>query len=113
DENSITRRISYSLSRMIYRRVREKAFHPQAYKRVLDIDNRLFAVVRISCDESDIILALTNVTGNPVDCIIDLDLHELDFSSGYDILSKKSYETRHNTFTFTMEPYQVMWLKSM
>jgi len=113
DENSITHCISYTLSRMIYKRVREKAFHPQAPQRVLDIDNRLFSISRISTDGKDVILAITNVTGNSVDCTIDLALHELDFTTGYDILSKKHYEPHHNTFTFTMEPYQVMWLKAM
>ncbi len=111
DEKSTTYLINKHLGPIIKKRTQEKAFHPNAIQKVIDISSSLFAVIRTSTDGTDKIFAITNITDTKQSCeinMIDLNIHE---NSWKDILSEKSFQTRDGRIAFDMEPYDIIWLK--
>ena len=91
-------------------RVRQRAFHPNGDQRVLMISPDIFAVLRISPDGDQHILALTNVTGRV--CQIGIPLSKLDVENGhwYDLMGKRGWIAKDGKLGVTLQPYDVCWL---
>ena len=103
-------RINRELGRLIAIRTRQRAFHPNGNQRVLMISPDIFSVYRISPDEDQHILTLTNVT-NKV-CKIEVPLSELSIyeTHWYDIVSEMEWMAENQKLYITMQPYDVIWL---
>jgi len=103
-------RINRELGRLIAIRTRQRAFHPNGNQRVLMISPDIFSVYRISPDEDQHILTLTNVT-NKV-CKIEVPLSELSIyeTHWYDIVSEMEWMAENQKLHITMQPYDVIWL---
>ncbi len=111
DENSNIYQISSPLVRLIYHRIRQKAFHPNADQRVLDLSERVFSVLRTSVDRKEKILALINITDQNVNLQIDLESLSIAGQSWFDILTKRNFESDKNRLDIELDPYEIIWLK--
>ncbi len=110
NRNSKLSHIARQLSWIGDIRVRQCAFHPNGDQRVLMISPDIFAVLRISPDGDQHILALTNVTGRV--CPIGIPLSELRVEKGhwYDLVGKRGWIARDEKLEVTLQPYDVCWL---
>ena len=70
----------------------------------------IFAVLRISPDGDQHILALTNVTGRV--CQIGIFLSELgvEHNHWYDLVGKRGWIAKDGKLGVTLQPYDVCWL---
>jgi len=91
-------------------RVRQCAFHPNGAQRVLMISPDIFAVLRISPEGDQHVLALTNVTGSV--CKIGIPLSDLGVDRGhwYDFVGKRGWIAKDGKLGVTLQPYDVCWL---
>jgi sucrose phosphorylase len=96
---------------LLERRVAEPAFHPAAPQRVLDLDPRLFALLRTSRDAGSQILSLINVSADRVE--VDVQPDEITWSGGqaHDLVSGDALAIGAGGLKVAFEPYQVRWLK--
>jgi sucrose phosphorylase len=100
--NSDKRRndIFNGLKNMIEIRKRETSFSPYASQRVLDINEKVFALERINKDTKEKITFIVNVSCEAVEFNYDI--------KGKDLLSDKEMEG-----SFKLTPYQFIWLKNI
>ena len=112
DQNSTTYRISNHYGYMIKKRINEKAFHPNAAQKVLEISDYLFTLIRTSVDGKELILAITNITDK--NQFVEFDAGSVGIKAGSwcDVLSDKSFESPRGRLSLDMEPYGVLWLKA-
>ncbi|MFC1580178.1 sugar phosphorylase [Thermodesulfobacteriota bacterium] len=98
-------------NRTAVRRVRERAFHPHGPQQVITISPDIFAVFRTSPQGDQHILSLINVTRRETS--FEIDLSELDMAEAewYDIVNEREWKAENGKLAFTMEPYDVFWLK--
>jgi glucosylglycerate phosphorylase len=92
-------------------RTRHRAFHPRGGQKVLHLSSGVFAVVRISPEGDDRILALTNVTGKKIRLKIPLTDVGTDAGVWLDLVSETRREARGGALEIPLDPYQVAWLK--
>jgi sucrose phosphorylase len=93
-------------------RVREKAFHPNGKQQVMMISPSVFSVLRISPDEKERILTITNVTGRVVDLTIKTSELGDEYKTWYDLINEKEHMADNKSFALTLKPYDVVWLKA-
>ncbi len=110
---STTHKIAYQLGRMIMKRIREKAFHPNAPQTVLDAGPRFFTLLRESVDNEDRILCVTNVTATPQELVLHAAASGRACRSWYDLLGKTTVHAENGIIRVAMQPYGVCWLKAM
>ncbi len=104
EDSSIERIIFSAYRRLISIRINEKAFNPFGKFKFLDINKKVFAVLKHSLDESESILALHNFSNDTISFLLpDVSKKELK-----DLLSNTNIKQNENV---TMQPYQMMWLK--
>lgn len=113
DRETTAYRINKHIVPMIKRRTREKAFHPNAPQKVINVSGSLFAVLRTSVDGKEKILAVTNITDRKHYCELNMTERDLYDDSWKDILSEKSFRARDGKLAFEMEPFEVLWLKAL
>ena len=82
------------------------AFKPLAPQLILDLGDQVFAVLRTSADDSEMVLCLINVTSKPAEISIDDENFNIT-SDCTDILTGDKYSPGE----INLEPYQVLWLK--
>ncbi|TFH43646.1 MAG: sugar phosphorylase [Chrysiogenales bacterium] len=109
---STTHKIAYMLGRMIMKRTREKAFHPNARQTIIDAGPHFFTLVRVSVDGEDTIICITNVTGSEQAFSFDAGAAGFRFSSWYDLLGKTTIPSDNGVISMSMGPYDVRWLKA-
>ena len=112
DRDKPAYKVSRGLGKMIGARIKEKAFHPNADQKVLDLSDGLFALVRTSMDKKEKILAVTSISNR----IQDVQINMTDIAGNNDhpladILSGKSFMSEGGMLSFTLQPYDVLWLK--
>jgi glucosylglycerate phosphorylase len=98
---------------LIDKRIKEKAFHPNAQQKALYFNEAVFSLLRTSMDDMEKILVLNNVSGIKQELCI--DLKELDIPAGeklLDIISGKRYAADKSKIGLILDPYQVLWLKT-
>jgi sucrose phosphorylase len=98
DPKSLRKQIFDRYSHLLKIRTGESAFSPLAFQTVRDYGPHVFAVERVSQDKKERILAVHNVTAEPVPITLDAELH--------DLISDQEY-----TKTITLSAYQTVWLK--
>jgi glycosidase len=110
DRSSWVRQVATRIRRLLKRRVAHAAFHPNASQQILDVGAAVFAVVRRSADDSDRVLALTNVSASPVDISVDLAATGDAEPRWRDVLSRRLVVATERRLAFTLRPYDVVWL---
>ncbi|MBW1988870.1 MAG: alpha-glucosidase C-terminal domain-containing protein [Deltaproteobacteria bacterium] len=110
DPESMTYKISRPYGRMIYKRTRHTAFHPNGGQKVLSLDSRVFAVARTSPDKAETILTITNVSSQGFTLPLDHARTGISAARFFDILGKTRHKTTQGSFSLEVEPYGVYWL---
>ncbi len=113
DPDTSTHKIAYGFGDMIARRTRERAFHPNAAQRILQISDAVFALVRTSIDKKEQVLCITNITARNQPVTVNISAQGLNPKfSRLDILSKRSFSTDGGVISLNLSPYEVLWLKN-
>ena len=103
DPSSFRAKVFFPYINLINIRKEQEAFHPNAAFEILGVDPRLFAIKRSSQNQS--IYALTSVSSTSVTLSLsgyDVPEQMLDLITGDEV----------NTASFTLEPYQYVWLSA-
>ena len=106
-------RINRELGRLIRIRTKQKAFHPNGEQHVLMLSPDIFAVLRVSPQGNQRILALVNVTRKA--CQVKIPLTELgtEETHWYDLVSGMEWMAEDQTLYMSLQPYDVIWLEPM
>jgi sucrose phosphorylase len=109
DERKVPARIARAFLDLLEARVNQPAFHPSAAQRVLDVDHRVFTVVRFAQEGGSAVLCLTNVSGDPV--AVSVPRSEAGIGAGAltDLIEGEPIDADGNV-ELTLEPYAVRWL---
>ncbi len=105
-------RINRELGRLITLRTQEKAFHPNASQRVLNISPKVFSVVRVAPDQSETLLCLINVSRKPLHIDIKLSGFSLEASHWIDLVGGMEWWADDGLISISLMPYDIAWLKS-
>ena len=108
DPGSLRARVFFAYRDLIARRTGERAFHPNGPQTVLDLHPALFALLRTSPDGTEQIVAIHNVSGQPVRA--DLSAVPLERITGFTDLITGTPVAAGTAFD--VRPYQVLWLKA-
>ena len=111
DKGTSTYKVSHEFGGMIEKRIKERAFHPNASQRVLNIADSVFSLIRTSVDGKDNILCITNITAREQHIELDTNGVGLREVTWHDILSKRSFRSPKGILSLNLEPYDVLWLK--
>ena len=104
-----TARVFSELRRRIQIRTRQKAFHPDAHQRVVELDEGLFGFVRVSVDSSEIIVCVSNLSKVRKNLVLNHHFPELDTPKPLtDLLS--GARTSGTDKKIPLDPYQTVWL---
>ncbi|GAB4371467.1 MAG: glucosylglycerate phosphorylase [Calditrichia bacterium] len=106
-----TYKIARKMADLISLRTKEKAFHPNALQRILEISPHLFCVWRYTPDKREHILAIANVTDRLQTVQINLKSLSLNSLQWTDIISQKNFSSKNGMLNFSLEPYDFYWLK--
>ncbi len=112
NRNSITHKVSSIFGNMALKRTKEIAFHPNACQKVLNISDSIFALIRTSVDETENILALTNIKSQPQSIHITDEIMGMGVESWVDIITENRFARSETGLTLTLAPYDVLWLKA-
>ena len=106
-------RINREFGRLITIRTQKKAFHPNGQQQIIIIDPSIFAVLRISPDKKQYILALINVAHKV--CKLEIPTSRLGINQDhwYDIVSGMEWMTDDNKLFITLQPYDIIWLEAI
>ena len=99
--DSFRAKVFFPYINLIKARKGQEAFHPNAAFEILEIDSRLFAIKRYSKNQT--IYGLTNVSSTEVP--LSLSGHDVP-AEMEDLISAEKYKTD----SFTLRPYQYVWL---
>ena len=107
DPNSLRAKVFQRYVGLIRVRRAQRAFHPNARQHVFECDKRVLAFLRIAPDASERVLCLHNVSGDTVKAR--LGQHQTG-ERWQDLIGGKTYTAdAQNTFTFELQPYQIVW----
>jgi sucrose phosphorylase len=109
DRHSVASRIARGYVELLRHRVREAAFHPAAGQAVLDLDPRVFALVRTPAHGAPVV-CLVNVTPAPVDVVVPASALE-QRGEVVDLISGRQWTAPGDLNPVQLAPYQVCWLK--
>ena len=104
DEKSNIFQISSRLVRLIYYRIKQKPFHPNAEQQVLNLSEKVFSVFRISIDRNERILAITNISENEVNLEVGLENLQTKGNNWVDILTKKNFNSSNEILNIKLDP---------
>jgi len=105
---------AYRFIEMIKKRVNEKAFHPNAAQTVFDAGGCFFSVLRTSLDNTEHIISVANVTCEEQIFSFNIATLGIYREYWYDLFTGRFVEAdKDGNMVFRMEPYQVLWLKSL
>jgi sucrose phosphorylase len=111
DPDGVPARIAGRYVSLLERRIAEPAFHPLAPQRVLDLEPRVFAVLRSSVGRDEQILCLINVSSQDVS--IEVPETELlpNESKMVDLVGGQEIAPSGGALSVDLAPYQVCWMK--
>lgn len=112
DNNSLRSKVLSRYNDLIKKRIKQKAFHPNASQDVLHVNANVFSFVRTSIDGDESIICLVNVSRTEQEIIIDLVKNNVRFSTFNDIISGEEVKVNSNKICTTLKPYQMMWIKN-
>ena len=102
--------INDQLGRLLEMRVRHRAFHPSGEQRVLPLAPSVFALLRVSPEGDEHVLALTNVTESA--CRLEIALDEIGLAepNWYDLVAGRGWSAANGKLVVRLAPYDVLWL---
>lgn len=111
DPSSIPSRTASRFIDLLGLRAAEPAFHPAAAQKVLRLDPRLFALVRVPRGEGPAVVAIVEVSGSEVEAR--LSLAEAGLAGGplVDLAGRREVPAASGTVVLRLRPYQVLWLR--
>lgn len=111
-EGSLREQVFQALKKLIGIRVMQPSFHPNASQGILTSNSQLFALLRTSSQNQEL-LAIVNITNDTV---------QQDFAalqtgwkhgqSAFDLISEQNIRIE-DSLQLTLAPYQVMWIKCL
>jgi len=109
--SSLRHAVFHGYQHLLAQRIQHSAFHPNGNQRVLQLNNSVFSLLRVSPDGSETILALHNVSNQPQL----ITFNPVDWGlSGNSIIVNIFNETDQPVradLTVYLEPYEVSWFK--
>ena len=102
DEKSNTARVFQECTRLLRLRAAHAAFHPNGAQKIVDLGESVFAVERTSPDGKQILLAISNCSGQPVAVPAPAVRNRTDL-----VLGRKPTTDGD---TIRLDPYQTVWL---
>jgi sucrose phosphorylase len=90
------------------------AFHPFGVQEVLDVDPRIFAVMRVSPDQTERVLCLNSVSNERVELTIDLEV--FGFGSGVkfqNMFTREIISKQNGSTILVIPPFSVVWLTAL
>lgn len=112
DMESLHARIARAYVELLETRVAEPAFHPTAGQEVLDVDPRVFAVVRAPAG-AERVLCLINVSPEAVEVSIDAASAGLAPGLLEGLVAKAGIDAADGKVELRLGPYDVRWLKGI
>jgi glycosidase len=100
-EGLLRNRIFYSMKKLLSIRKSEKAFDPHGSFEFLELDSRLFSIVRHSLDRRETVLALHNLSSTAVE----IELPK-EFRTGFELFSNSDVSR-----VLTIKKFEVAWVK--
>ncbi len=101
DPASLRSKVFTRYRRLLSARSSSPAFSPHGSQQVLDIDRRIFALLRLSPDETKQVLCLQNVTAE-----------EVQIQNPLQKTTRDLLTNRAPASPLTLAPYQTMWLET-
>jgi glucosylglycerate phosphorylase len=101
DQNSLRHQVFARYRQLLSVRSSSPAFHPHGTQKIVEIDKRIFAILRTSPDETEQVLCLQNVSTQEVQAQIP------NQKAARDLLTNRSVDAQ-----LTLRPYQTLWLTS-
>lgn len=97
---------------MLIARRNHSAFHPRSTQKIVLLHPKIFAIIRSSIKNDEVILCLTNVSAESVK--LDVDMQNIipeEKAKWRDLLNKNIYNvSTDNRLSLKMFPYQSLWL---
>jgi glycosidase len=108
-QSSLRHHVFSCYARLLRGRSASSAFHPHGQQQVLDCGKAIFALLRLSPDESQGVLCLHNISNQLQNFTIDLK-NIFNSSSGrlIDLITNSPID--YSTGRFILQPYQTLWL---
>jgi glycosidase len=103
-------KIVEQLGHLLEIRSRQLAFHPNGEQKILEISQKVFSIFRISPDQNEHILAITNISNQAETIHIDLYDLGLQQSQWYDLVNRRGLTTKEQQLCINLLPYDVVWL---
>ncbi|WP_371017620.1 sugar phosphorylase [Pseudalkalibacillus sp. JSM 102089] len=103
-EGSLRNLVFNDLKKLIRTRKSNKAFHPNASQEVLEMDQRIFSVVRTNEQTGDRVVAITNVSDDTVTLKREILDRYFD-GTAFDLISECEVSSE-----ITVSPYEVLWV---
>jgi len=100
DTESLRARVFARYSQLLLARSNSSAFHPHGEQKILDGHPAVFAIERISPDETSRVLCLHNVSAEEV-------TFSTPYESATDLFTGQSLQGSR----ITLEPYQTLWMR--
>jgi sucrose phosphorylase len=110
DRGSWGHKVARRFRRLIRRRIRTAAFHPNSPQRVLRSSHAVFAVLRGEPASQGRVLALTNVTGGEQRVSFARADLGAPCRAWRDLLSTRVLPARGDSLELALGPYEVVWL---
>jgi sucrose phosphorylase len=100
DLQSLRGRVFAHYRELLFSRSSSAAFHPHGKQKILDVHPSVFALERISPDETVRVLCLHNVSNKEI-------VFSANYESGTDLITNQPLEGSRTT----LDPYQISWMK--
>ena len=114
DDFSRRARVFHRYRHMITVRRLQRAFHPNAAQRVLDLGDQFFAVLRTAEDGSEVILAVHNATGVAQEVQVGRNEFGGDGDDLVNVLNGRTITcSERENYSITLRPYEFVWLRPM
>jgi sucrose phosphorylase len=109
EETSLPSLVFQRYAGLIRARCSSSAFHPHGKQQVLECEEAIFALLRVSPDEAEQVLCLHNISSQPQK--LDFAKNDFDFSSTrfMDLITDEMISDLQGNFV--LAPYQTLWLR--
>ena len=111
DRRSWVRQVATRFRRLLKRRAKQPAFHPNADQTVLDVGSSIFALVRTADPAiGALVLVLVNVTPHPQAVTVPLASVGSHAPLWRDTLSLRHVKASADALHVSLRPYDILWL---
>lgn len=114
DQKNIHYKVFNAYLNLLTVRISDSAFHPRGAQRVLRVSKKVFALERVSPDQTSSVLFIVNVTSQ--NNIHQISLKNTNFQNTevfYDLITNKKWSAEKDILEIKLSPYQGLWLKAM